>query len=158
MGQGRVRETKELIRASRVFSRRRLVQLHLHGTGVPNSTGQLAPVAGTGSSFADFLLGMPKNGSVTSMPRTHFRWTELVPYVQDTWRVRPTVTLNLGLGWNMSTPPNAVGSDSLYPYAFDFQPGQVKFAALGQISPEVCSIDLNDFAPRVGIAWQPLLW
>ena len=84
-----------------------------------------------------------------------FRWTEFVPYFQDTWRVRPTVTLNLGLGWNMSTPPNAVGSDAAYPHAFDFQTGQVKFAALGQISPEVYSIDLNNFAPRVGVAWQP---
>lgn len=121
----------------------------------PDSTGNMLPVRGTGSSFADFLLGMPKNGSVTSMPRTHFRWTEFSPYFQDTWRVRPTVTLNLGLGWNIATPPNAVGSDSAYPHAFDFETGQVQFAALGQISPEVYSIDLNNFAPRIGIAWQP---
>jgi hypothetical protein len=31
----------------------------------------------------------------------------------------------------------------------------VKFAALDDISPEVYKIDLNNFAPRVGIAWQP---
>ena len=120
----------------------------------PNSTGQLAPVAGTGNSFADFLLGMPLNGSVTSMPRTHFRWTAVSPYVQDTWRVLPKLTLNLGLGWNVSTPPNAVGNEN-YPHAFDFKTGKVKFAALGQISPEVYGIDLNNFAPRVGLAWQP---
>lgn len=120
-----------------------------------NDSGQLGPVPGTGNSFADFLLGMPKNGSVTSMPRTHFRWTAFVPYVQDTWKIRPGLTLNLGLAWNMSTPPNAVGRDSKYPHAFDFNTGQVEFAALGQISPEVYRIDLNNFAPRVGIAWQP---
>jgi len=123
-----------------------------------NSTGQLAPVAGTGNSFADFLLGMPQSGSVTSMPRTHFRWTEVVPYVQDTWRIRSDLTLNLGLGWNLSTPPNAVGRDKNNPHAFDFQTGQVQFAALGKVSPEVYSIDLRDFAPRLGIAWQPRFW
>lgn len=31
----------------------------------------------------------------------------------------------------------------------------MKFAALDDISPEVYKIDLNNFAPRVGIAWQP---
>jgi hypothetical protein len=121
----------------------------------PNNAGALAPVAGTGNSFADFLLGMPQNGTVTSMPRTHFRWTAVNPYVQDTWRILPTLTLNIGLGWNMSTPPNAVGANKLYPHAFDFKTGQVKFAALGDISPEVYKVDLNNFAPRIGIAWQP---
>jgi hypothetical protein len=120
-----------------------------------NSAGTPSPVSGTGNSFADFLLGMPQTGSVTSMPRTHFRWTAVTPYVQDTWRILPNLTLNLGLGWDLSTPPNAVGSDKLYPHAFDFQTGKVKFAALGDISPEVYKIDLNNFAPRVGFSWQP---
>lgn len=124
----------------------------------PDATGKLQPVAGTGSSFADYLLGMPKNGSVTSMPRTHFRWTEFVPYVQDTWKIRPDLTINLGLSWNMNTPPNAVGSDSKYPHAFDFETGKVLYAALGQVSPQIYSIDLNNFSPRVGIAWQPRFW
>jgi hypothetical protein len=123
-----------------------------------NGAGALAPVSGTGNSFADFLLGMPQTGTVTSMPRTHFRWTAVTPYVQDTWRILPNLTLNLGLGWDLSTPPNAVGSDKLYPHAFDFHTGQVKFAALGDISPEVYKIDLNNFAPRAGISWQPDFW
>ena len=120
-----------------------------------NSAGQQAPVSGTGNSFADFLLGMPLSGTVTSMPRTHFRWTALAPYVQDTWRVSPSLTLNLGVGWNVSTPPNAVGRDKKYPHAFDFKTGAVKYATLGAVSPQVYKIDLNNFAPRAGIAWQP---
>jgi len=123
-----------------------------------DSSGHLAPISGTGNSFADFLLGMPQTGSVTSMPRTHFRWTALTPYFQDTWRVLPGLTLNLGMAWNLSTPPNAVGQNRNYPHAFDFKTGQVKYAALGQVSPEVYSIDLNNFAPRIGVSWQPGLW
>ncbi len=124
----------------------------------PNSTGQLAPVPGTGNSFADFLLGMPQNGNVTSMPRTHIRWTAVAPYFQDSWKVRSNLTLNAGMGWNLSTPPNAVGQDKNYPHGFDFATGEAEYAALGQISPEVYKIDLNNFAPRVGIAWEPSFW
>jgi hypothetical protein len=120
-----------------------------------NSAGQLAPVSGTGNSFADFLLGMPQNGTVTSMPRTHFRWTAVTPYAQDTWRVLPNLTINAGLGWNLSTPPNAVGNNNLYPHSFNFQTGQVEYAALGAVSPEIYKIDLNNFSPRAGLAWQP---
>lgn len=123
-----------------------------------NSTGKLAPVANTGNSFADFLLGMPLSGSVTSMPRTHFRWTALTPYFQDTWRIHPGLTLNFGLGWNLSTPPNAVGHDKNYPHVVDLKTGKVTFAALGQINPKVYRVDLNNFAPRIGFAWQPQFW
>jgi hypothetical protein len=124
----------------------------------PGANGQLAPVAGTGSSFADFLLGIPVNGTVTSMPRTHYRWTEVNPYVQDTWRVRPDLTVNLGLSWYVATPPNPSGSDSKYPHAFDFQTGKVLYAALGQISPEIYSTDWTNFSPRLGVAWSPTFW
>jgi hypothetical protein len=117
--------------------------------------GRLAPAAGTGSSFADFLLGMPINGTVTSMPRTHYRWTEFNPYIQDTWRVRPGLTVNLGLSWYLATPPNPSGNDWKYPHAFDFKTGKVTYAALKQISPQIYSIDRNNFSPRAGIAWQP---
>ena len=124
----------------------------------PGATGQLAPVAGTGSSFADFLLGMPVSGTVTSMPRTHYRWTEANPYVQDTWRLRPGFTINFGLGWYVGTPPNPSGNDSNYPHAFDFQTGKVLYAALKQINPEIYSTDWKNLSPRLGFAWSPKFW
>lgn len=124
----------------------------------PGANGQLTPLAGTGNSFADLLLGMPVSGTVTSMPRTHFRWTEVEPYFQDTWKPRPSFTINFGLGWYLATPPNPSGHDKKYPHAFDFQTGKVLFAALGQISPEVYRTDWNNFFPRLGFAWQPKSW
>lgn len=121
----------------------------------PAAGGQLAPAANSGSSFADFLLGMPVSGTVTSMPRTHYRWTELNPYIQDTWRVRPGLTVNLGFGWYVATPPNPSGSDRAYPHAFDFRTGKVLYAALNQVSPQIYQTDRTNFSPRVGFAWQP---
>jgi len=125
---------------------------------VPGANGKPVPEAGTGNAFADFLLGMPVNGTVTSMPRTHFRWTELSPYLQDSWKVRPNFTVNFGLGWYLATPPNPSGNDKKYPHAFDFQTGKLLYAALGQISPEVFRTDWNNISPRLGFAWQPKFW
>jgi hypothetical protein len=124
----------------------------------PGANGQPAPVAGTGSSFADFLLGMPVSGTVTSMPRTHYRWTEVNPYVQDTWRVRPGFTINFGLSWYVATPPNPSGEDWKYPHAFDFRTGKVLYAALKQVSPQIYAADWTNFSPRLGFAWQPGFW
>lgn len=124
----------------------------------PGVNGQLAPVAGTGSSFADFLLGMPVSGTVTSMPRTHYRWTEVNPYVQDTWRLRRDLALNFGLSWYAGTPPNPSGNDQNYPHAFDFKTGKVLYAALKQINPKIYSTNWKNFSPRLGFAWQPKFW
>ncbi len=136
-------------RGSMVFSNIFTAQM------APGTGGQLTPVAGTGSSFADFLLGMPVSGTVTSMPRTHYRWTEWEPFFQDTWRLRPGLTLNLGLSWYMATPPNPSGNDKEYPHAFNFQTGKVIFATLGQMDTRVYETDWNNWAPRAGLAWQP---
>jgi hypothetical protein len=121
----------------------------------PNAQGLPVPVAGTGNSFADFLLGTPLNASVASMPRMHYRYTQFEPYFHDSWKIRPGLTLNYGLGWYLGTPPDPVGSDKNYPHAFNFQTGQVEFAALGQIDPKVIKTDPNNFEPRFGFAWQP---
>src|ERR1019366_10042538 len=124
----------------------------------PGANGQPAPMAGTRSSFADFLLGMPVNRTVTSMPRTHYRWTEFNPYVQDTWRLRPGLTINFGLGWYVGTPPNPSGNDRQYPHAFDFFPGKVLYAAVKQLNPEIYSTSWKNLSPRLGFAWQPGFW
>jgi hypothetical protein len=121
-----------------------------------NSTGQLAPVAGTGNSFADFLLGMPLSAVVASMPRLHYRYTELEPYFHDSWKVRPGFTFNYGIGWYLPTAPNPSGPvDRSFPHAVNLQTGQYLYAALGQISPEVIKTDRDNWEPRLGFVWQP---
>ena len=114
-----------------------------------------APVSNTGNSFADFLLGLPTTAFTTAEPRMHYRWTTFTPYIQDSWKVRPSLTLNLGLSYFLSTPPNPVGPDRNNIHSFDFATGQILYSALGQVNPEVYPLSKLDFAPRVGIAWQP---
>lgn len=119
-----------------------------------NQDGSYAVVPGTGNPFADFLLGVPTNGEAKSMPRTHYRWTQFSPYVQDSWKIRPHLTANLGISYFLSTPPNPVGKDKNLIHGFDFQTGEETFAALGQVSPQLYNMTMTDWAPRVGLAWQ----
>ena len=57
-------------------------------------------------------------------------------YVQDQWRVRPSLTLNYGLRWETVTPPEA---DQTAPHELSRQFRQ----------------DWNNIAPRFGFAWAP---
>ena len=109
----------------------------------------------SGYSFADFLLGDLNTGQSIAMPPTHFRWTTVEPYAQDTWKITPHLTANLALAWYGATPPNPVGPDKNLIHAFDFNTGLLIFTALGQVDPEVYSMTYSNFAPRVGFSYQP---
>lgn len=119
------------------------------------ASGTLTPLTGSGDSFADFLLGMPFNASLAGLPMFQYRFTEYEPYVQDTWRLRPNLTLNLGLSWYLSTVPDPQGAARGYVHGFNRQTGLLTYAALGQVSPQVLDFDKNNLTPRLGFAWQP---
>jgi hypothetical protein len=121
----------------------------------PNGSGGYTPVANTGSPFADFLLGDLTNGQSIGMPRTHLRWTTAQPYIQDTWKINPSLTANIALAWYGATSPNAVGSNANLIHGFDFTLGKPTFAALGQVSPSVYPMTKTNWAPRIGFSYQP---
>ncbi|MBI1790909.1 MAG: carboxypeptidase regulatory-like domain-containing protein [Acidobacteria bacterium] len=120
-----------------------------------NAAGQLAPQANTGNAFADFLLGVPTSGQVIGLDPFYYRYTQWFPYLQDSWRVSRTLTLNYGLSWFYSNPPDPRGSGRAVPHIFEFSTGLLKYAALGEIDPRVFRPDRNNWTPRFGAAWQP---
>ena len=120
-----------------------------------NSTGGYTTVSNTGNAFADFLLGDLTSAQSIGMPRTHFRWTTAEPYLQDTWKIRPNLTANIALAWYGATPPNPSGPDKNLIHGFNFTTGLPTFAALGQMNPEVFPMTMSNFAPRIGVSWQP---
>ncbi len=121
----------------------------------PNAQGQNVPRAGTGNSFADFLLGTPATGQMIGLPLIPYRFTQVNPYVQDTWKVTRNFTLNYGVAWFVSTVPNPVGWAANLPHGFDENTGLLTYAALGQVDPKVPSMNWRNFTPRLGFAWRP---
>ncbi|HEX9202068.1 MAG TPA: carboxypeptidase-like regulatory domain-containing protein [Acidobacteriaceae bacterium] len=59
-----------------------------------------------GASFASFLYGIPTSGSQTTATPTMYNAAYFAGFIQDDWRVRPSLTLNLGLRLERETPVN----------------------------------------------------
>ncbi len=60
----------------------------------------------TGNAFADFLLGLPSTGSVgVGDPLVNGRAWRIGAYAEDDWRATSRLTLNLGLRYEILTPP-----------------------------------------------------
>ncbi|MGE5114065.1 MAG: TonB-dependent receptor domain-containing protein, partial [Acidobacteriaceae bacterium] len=117
----------------------------------------------TGSSFADFLLGLPAT-SQRSDPLTARTITakELGFYVMDTFKLTPRLTLDYGLRWDYYSLPTY--TDGLM-YNFDMATGQVVVpkSKLSQVNPAytvpvvtgqaVPDADLGNFRPRISASY-----
>jgi len=129
-------------------------------TALLDSNGK--PLPGTGSDFADFLLGLPQATSERfGASSTYFRSWGYVAYAQDDWHMIPQFTLQYGIRYEATTPPveinNRIANLDVSP---DFTAAQV--VTPGQSGPFSGSMprslirgDYNNVSPRIGIAWQP---
>lgn len=117
-------------------------------------------VKGTGDAFADFLLGLPSRFRQSAMSPNDSVATEWMPWVEDNWKILPTVTLNLGLQWAPWFPATnrsarsegfAEGRQSvLAPNA----PKGIIFAGDPGVPGSIFGNDWNNIAPRIGFAWN----
>jgi hypothetical protein len=65
------------------------------------------PIAFSGINLADFELGQYSSYSINQTPDYGQRLKRLAGFFQDDWRVRPNLTLNLGLRYETVTPPDS---------------------------------------------------
>jgi len=102
-------------------------------------------------SISSFLQNQPSRvrGVLPSLagPR-YMRQTIVGGYLQDDWRVRPNLTLNLGIRYEMSTVPTETTGK------------QTNLKSLTATSPFLGSPffsnpTLHNFEPRVGFSWDP---
>jgi outer membrane receptor for ferrienterochelin and colicin len=80
-----------------------------------------------------------------------FLTQELAFFAQDSWRLKPNFTLNLGLRWEgQFNPSPELGNDTLINKikGFQFPTGHV-------VDPTVIDDDTKQFGPRLGFAWDP---
>ena len=139
----------------------------------------------TGYAFADYMLGYTRQDENSAgLAVTQFRATSQAYYANDSWKVRPNLTLSLGLRYEY-TPSWADRGDSLVnayvPYIdttanvplnrhptlirigsggfYDNSPvlfdPSVLVARDGRLGDRLVANDYTNFAPRLGIAWSP---
>ena len=166
--------------------------VRFYGLQSPNSTGYQGfsstytsdpgdtSGAITGAGLADFALDLENYAGLNStLPVTDLRWYDAA-YIQDDWKVRPNLTLNLGLRWEYTQPfvslndeqanfdGNYLGmnqgsgtflipqSQSSYPIpssiATDFANDNITVKYTSNRS--LMNPDYHEFAPRIGIAYQ----
>jgi len=122
-------------------------------------TGVAAPVPGTGFEYADFLLGYINNWSAGVSPEYGARLKSPQMFAQDDFKLRPNLTLNLGLRYQINHGWNEVGGNIA---AFDptvnnpatntagaYWFGETKANGRTSLQANV----YNTFLPRVGFAW-----
>ncbi|MDZ4800840.1 MAG: carboxypeptidase regulatory-like domain-containing protein [Bryobacteraceae bacterium] len=110
--------------------------------------------ANTGNAFASFLLGTVTRADFTRTTATWLpRWSSHAAYAQDTWRPVRNLTLELGLRWAFESPyTTKYGQQSQFdPTAKDPLTG-LPGAILHQPG-KLAKNDLNNFEPRLGLAW-----
>ena len=117
------------------------------------SRGQLSFTgAFTGSGLGDLLLGLPTFGiqSQANNPiamRSH----AISAYLQDDWRARANLSINLGLRYEYAAPPIDV-NDGMSTLNFATQ--KIVQVGTNGVSRSGLTPDRNNLAPRVGFSWS----
>lgn len=105
----------------------------------------------TGNPVADFLLGLPLTTQVSAgLTPARIFTTFYHGFIMDDWKVRPNLTVNLGLRYEANMP---VQDQRGLARNFDLATGTL-FPDPG-VRTRLYRFDANNFAPRLGIAYRP---
>ncbi len=119
--------------------------------------------ATAGYGYASMLLGTPATGRTAFSPAIAAQYQYYTAYLQDSFRVTPKLTLNLGLRWEFTagktdryeqlTNFNYGGTVPLDASGLDLR-GVLQFPATDGLPRTQTDGDFNNFAPRFGFSYQ----
>ncbi|HEY0545561.1 MAG TPA: TonB-dependent receptor, partial [Pyrinomonadaceae bacterium] len=122
--------------------------------GPTGTTGSPRTVA---SAFENYVLGRPTTISFAlGNPRIKTNQNDFFFFFQDDWRIRPTLTLNLGARYEISTQPLNPIIEQVN--AREADPNRAIFNQAFPLAFRTATklpVDKNNIAPRVGFAWSP---
>jgi hypothetical protein len=146
-----------------------------NATGVYTTNSLTAP--STANAFADLLLGdFGLTSGLFGEQIFNLRWWYVGTYIEDSWKLTPKLTVNVGLRWEDQTPPTDKNDDlvnliyrwdnSITPYFCRAGNGDFYANSQGFLAPagvplvrngtcnNVFDNDPFNFAPRLGVAWS----
>ncbi len=115
----------------------------------------------TGVDFADFLIGVPSQYNQSQLNPFYARNKYVGLFAQDSWHLRPSLTLNYGLRWDRIAPWTekynqistfVAGAQS---QVFPGAPAGILYPGDPGVPNTLAPVDNLGFAPRVGLAWSP---
>ena len=128
-------------------------QFDFFGTATQNP----AAPNGTGYAFADFLLGEIGNSRAgVSQAFAQFRATDQAWYVDDNWKLRPNLTVTLGLRYEYSPPWYDKSQKWVNAYIPSTGQGQSHVPDLSQ-HPVLVRIGTGDFYQGVAFRFNPAI-
>jgi hypothetical protein len=112
-------------------------------------------------ALANFVMGLPTSISQDAPVTGYTNSWSTGLFVQDNFRIVPRLTLNLGLRWDIQTPPTdplnrgtsfQVGEQST---AIPSAPEGALFYGDPDITRGIVPVRWHHVSPRVGFAWDP---
>ena len=143
-----------------------LTGAHLPGIralDLPAANNLLATLAGYVSVYLqNFYVSSRTSGFVDGAPsRRHYKLNNYALYAQDNWRLRPRLTLTLGVRYEQYSVPDERDGLALLPRIVDNNPvatllsnATLDFAGSSAGRPWHRK-DINNLAPNIGLAWDP---
>jgi hypothetical protein len=96
------------------------------------------------AGFSDYQIGVSSSFFKTFNYETGY-------FVQDDWKVSQRLTLNLGIRYDLYTFPYEQNNNQAN---YDIPSGQLLFAGVDGNSRSLVNTDKNNFAPRIGFAYD----
>jgi hypothetical protein len=125
----------------------------------------------TGNDFADFLEGVPTTSSIAyGNADKYYRTSWLDGFVNDDWRIKSNLSINVGLRWDFQAPVKELYNRLVN---LNIGPGFTSESAVCATAPpsttaSPCTLasqagypssllrpDYHEFQPRIGVAWRP---
>lgn len=119
--------------------------------------------AETGLDFADFLIGAPASLTQSSRQFLDSRTKYVGAFAQDSWRVRPSLTVNYGLRWEFSQPwyDTQNKTETIIPgeqsVVFPGAPKGWLVPGDPGVPQTLAPTKYDGFSPRFGLAYSPNL-
>jgi len=137
--------------------------LHLQYLNIRTNVGRFDFFGNPGYTDAqssDFIMGLVYQTTVGNTQRISAIQNALYQYAQDTWRIAPRLTINLGVRYEIPWPwyqPNGQAATFVRGYqssVFPNAPANLAFVGDPGVPRSLINADYTNVSPRIGLAFD----